>query len=191
MAEELNSPCTEEIAAFDAFIEHASQGDWDVVAFDTAPTGHTLRLLELPVEWSKQLDIKVFASVDTVAADDVAKQRFGQVIDMMRDPARSTFAYVMYPESTPVLEARRMADELATLGIEPGLAVANLVIPAGQATTAYVRARRAMQDRYLGEMQDLFPVPVLEIPLLPYEVKGLELVAELGSEMLGMEVANA
>ena len=191
MAEELNSPCTEEIAAFDAFIEHASGGDWDVVAFDTAPTGHTLRLLELPVEWSKQLDIKVFASVDTVAADDVAKQRFGQVIDMMRDPARSTFAYVMYPESTPILEARRMADELATLGIEPGLAVANLVIPAGQATTSYVQARRAMQQRYLREMHDRFPVPVLEIPLLPYEVKGLDLVAELGSSMLGMKVANA
>ena len=89
MAEELDSPCTEEIAAFDKFIEYASQDDWEVVVFDTAPTGHTLRLLELPVDWSKQLDVKVFASVDTVAADDVAKQRFGEVIDMMRDPSRA------------------------------------------------------------------------------------------------------
>jgi arsenite-transporting ATPase len=191
MAEELESPCTEEIAAFDRFIEHASGGDWDVVVFDTAPTGHTLRLLELPVEWSKQLDVKVFASVDTVAADDVAKQHFAEVIDMMRDPARSTFAYVMYPESTPIVEARRMADELATLGIEPGLVVANLVIPADQATTDFARARRAMQERYLAEMRERFPVPVLQIQLLPYEVKGLDLLGELGAEMVGAEVVTA
>jgi arsenite-transporting ATPase len=191
MAEELESPCTEEIAAFDKFIEHASQGDWDVVVFDTAPTGHTLRLLELPVEWSKQLDVKVFASVDTVAADDVAKQHFGDVIDMMRDPRRSTFAYVMYPESTPILEAHRMAQELRTIGIEPGLVVANFVIPADQATTPFARARRAMQERYLAEVRERFPVPVLEIPLLPYEVKGLELLGQLGEQMLGLEVVTA
>jgi arsenite/tail-anchored protein-transporting ATPase len=191
MAEELESPCTEEIAAFDRFIEHASGGDWDVVVFDTAPTGHTLRLLQLPVEWSKQLDVKVFASVDTMAADDVAKQHFGEVIDMMKDPARSTFAYVMYPESTPIVEARRMADELHTLGIDPGLVVANLVIPPDQATTDFARARRAMQQRYLREMRERFPVPVLEIPLLPYEVKGLDVLGELGRQMLGVEVLSA
>lgn len=191
MAEELESPCTEEIAAFDKFIEHASQGDWEVVVFDTAPTGHTLRLLELPVEWSKQLDVKVFASVDTAAADDVAKQHFGDVIAMMRDPVRSTFAFVMYPESTPILEAHRMAEELHTLGIEPGLVVANLVIPPDQATTPFARARREMQQRYLVEIQERFPVPVLQIPLLPYEVKGLELLDRLGREMLGLETVSA
>lgn len=191
MAEELESPCTEEIAAFDKFIEHASQGDWDVVVFDTAPTGHTLRLLELPVEWSKQLDVKVFASVDAVAADDVAKQHFADVIDMMRDPQRSTFAYVMYPESTPILEAYRMSEELRTIGVEPGLVLANLVIPSDQATTPFVRARRAMQERYLVEMRERFAVPVLEIPLLPYEVQGLDLIGELGAELLGLEVLSA
>jgi arsenite/tail-anchored protein-transporting ATPase len=191
MAEELESPCTEEIAAFDKFIEHASQGDWDVVVFDTAPTGHTLRLLELPVEWSKQLDVKVFASVDAVAADDVAKQHFADVIDMMRDPQRSTFAYVMYPESTPILEAYRMSEELRTIGVKPGLVVANLVIPSDQATTSFVRARRAMQERYLVEMRERFAVPVLEIPLLPYEVQGLDLIGELGAELLGLEVLSA
>jgi arsenite-transporting ATPase len=191
MAEELESPCTEEIAAFDRFIEHASQGEWDVVVFDTAPTGHTLRLLELPVEWSRQLDVKVFASVDSAVADDVAKHRFGEVIDMMRDPARSTFAYVMYPESTPIVEAHRMARELRTIGIEPGLVVANLVIPASEATTAFARARRAMQERYLAEIHERFAVPILQIPLLPYEVKGLGILSKLGEEMIGLEAVNA
>jgi arsenite-transporting ATPase len=180
MAEELDSPCTEEMAAFDQFIDYASQSDWEAVVFDTAPTGHTMRLLELPMDWSQQIDVKVFASVDTSAADDVAKQRFGQVIKMMRDPAQSTFAFVMYPESTPILEAWRAAQELATVGITPGLVVANFVIPPEQASTPFMRARRAMQEKYLAEIRERFAAPVLEIPLLSQEVKGLEMLAELG-----------
>jgi anion-transporting ArsA/GET3 family ATPase len=116
------------MAAFDTFIDRASQPNWNVVVFDTAPTGHTLRLLELPMDWSQQLDVKVFASVETTAADDVAKQNFAQVIGMMRDPAQSTFAYAMYPESTPMLEASCAAQELGTVGVPPSLVVANKFI---------------------------------------------------------------
>jgi len=183
MAEELDSPCTEEIAAFDRFIEFASDGPWQSVVFDTAPTGHTLRMLELPLDWSKQLDVKVFASVETAVADDVAKQRFADVIDMLRRPERSTFAFVMYPESTPIIEAYRASQELATLDIPTGLAVANFVIPAEQADTPFTKSRRAMQAGYLAEIQERFDTPVLTIPLLPQEVQGLEMLAELGQQM--------
>ncbi|MCL4300970.1 MAG: TRC40/GET3/ArsA family transport-energizing ATPase [Anaerolineae bacterium] len=183
MEEELNSPCTEEIAAFDQFIDYASQDKWQVIVFDTAPTGHTLRLLELPLDWSKQLDVKVFSSVDTVAADDVAKQRFGQVIEMMRDPSRSTFAFVMYPESTPIIEAYRASQELGTLDIPTRLVVANLVIPPEHATTPFSRARRTMQEKYLVEIGERFNVPVLQIPLLSHEVKGLDLLTELADKI--------
>ena len=186
MEEELDSPCTEEMAAFDQFIDYASQEDWDAVVFDTAPTGHTMRLLELPMDWSQQIDVKVFASVDGSAADDVAKQRFGQVIEMMRDPSQSTFAFVMYPESTPILEAWRAAQELATVGIKPGLVVANFVIPPDQ-VTPFAQARRNMQVKYLAEIRERFDTPVLEIPLLPQEVKGLEMLAELGQLAYGSE----
>jgi arsenite-transporting ATPase len=183
MAEELDSPCTEEIAAFDRFIEFASDGPWQSVVFDTAPTGHTLRMLELPLDWSKQLDVKVFASVDTAVADDVAKERFADVIDMMRSPQRSTFAFVMYPESTPIIEAYRASQELATLDIPTGLAVANFVIPEEEADTPFTQARRAMQARYLAEIQERFDTPVLTIPLLPQEVQGLDMLANLGAQM--------
>jgi arsenite/tail-anchored protein-transporting ATPase len=183
MAEELDSPCTEEIAAFDRFIEFASDGPWESVVFDTAPTGHTLRMLELPLDWSKQLDVKVFASVDTAVADDIAKQRFGDVIDMMRNPDRSTFAFVMYPESTPIIEAYRASQELATLDIPTGLTVANFVIPAEKADTPFTHARRTMQARYLAEIQERFDTPVLTIPLMPQEIQGLEMLAELGEQM--------
>lgn len=183
MAEELDSPCTEEIAAFDRFIEFASDGPWQSVVFDTAPTGHTLRMLELPMDWSKQIDVKAFASVDTAVVDDIAKQRFADVIDMMRRPERSTFAFVMYPESTPIIEAYRASQELATLDIPTGLAVANFVIPAEQADTPFTKSRRAMQAGYLAEIQERFDTPVLTIPLLPQEVQGLAMLAELGAQM--------
>ncbi len=185
MAEELDSPCTEEMAAFDKFIDFASQADWQAIVFDTAPTGHTMRLIELPMDWSQQLDVKVFASVDTTAADDVAKQRFGGVIEMMRDPARSTFAFVLYPESTPILEAYRASEELRTVGIEPGLVVANQIIPAEQATTPFAQARRTMQEKYLAEIAQRFAVPMIQIPLLPQEVKGLPLLIQLGQQAYG------
>jgi arsenite-transporting ATPase len=185
MEEELNSPCTEEMAAFDKFIDYASQDEWQVVVFDTAPTGHTLRLLELPVDWSQQIDVKVFASVDASTADDAAKQRFGQVIEMMRDPSQSTFAFVMYPESTPILEAWRAEKELETVGVHAGMVMANFVIPPGQTTTQFVQSRRAMQEKYLAEIRERFPVPLIQIPLLATEVKGLEMLTELGETIYG------
>ncbi|MCC7208362.1 MAG: TRC40/GET3/ArsA family transport-energizing ATPase [Anaerolineae bacterium] len=185
MAEELDSPCTEEMAAFDRFIAYASQDEWQAIVFDTAPTGHTLRLLELPMDWSQQLDVKVFSTVDSVAADDIAKQRFGKVIAMMRDPERSTFAFVMYPESTPIAEAKRAIDELATLDISLGLVVANQVVPPDACTTPFARSRRTMQEKYLAEMSALFPAPMLQIPLLPHEVKGLDVLVALGEQVYG------
>ena len=191
MAEELESPCTEEIAAFDRFIEFAAGEEWDVIVFDTAPTGHTMRMLELPIEWSKQIDVKAFASVDTTVADDQAKQRFGQVIAMMRDPRQSTFAFVMYPESTPISEAFRAAEELKTLGIQPGLVVANQVIPASAADTPYARSRRAMQQHYLSEIATRFLTPILQIPLLPGEVRGLEKLKALGKQIFADELVLA
>jgi arsenite-transporting ATPase len=185
MEEELNSPCTEEMAAFDKFVEYASQEEWQAVIFDTAPTGHTLRLLELPVDWSKQLDVKIFATADITAADDIAKQRFDRVIEMMRDPEQSTFTFVMYPEATHIQEAWRAARELNTVGVKPGLVVANMVIPPEQANTMYTQTRRAMQEKYLAEITERFHLPLVQIPLLPQEIKGLDMLVELGNQILG------
>jgi len=183
MAEELDSPCTEEMAAFDRFIDYASLDRYDVLVFDTAPTGHTLRLLELPVDWSQQLEVKLYVSAELSQADAAAKARFGQVIDMMRDPQRSTFAFVMYPESTPILEAWRAVEELRTVGIEPGLVVANQVLPPEQCTTEYFCRRSLMQARYLGEMAERFRVPILTMPLLEREVRGLDTLIAAGQSL--------
>ena len=189
MREELDSPCTEEIAAFDRFIDLISRDTYEVTVIDTAPTGHTLRLLELPIDWSRQLDVKVFASVDTAAADDVAKARFGRVIDMMRDPRQSTFAFVMYPEATPIVEAARAIDELGTVGIPLGLVVANMVLPADVCTTPYTMARHRMQQRYLAEIARRFDAPIMEVPLVDGEVAGLDRLATMAGRLFTVTAA--
>jgi arsenite-transporting ATPase len=178
MREELDSPCTEEMAAFDRFIDLASRDTYDVTVFDTAPTGHTLRLLELPIDWSRQLDVKIFASVETTAADDVAKARFGRVIDMMRDRAQSTFAFVMYPEATPIIEAERAIRELGTVGIPLGLVVANMVLTEDVCRTPYTRARYQMQQGYLADIERRFAAPILEVPLFETEIAGIDRVRD-------------
>jgi arsenite-transporting ATPase len=90
---------------------------------------------------------------------------------------------VMYPEATPIIEAWRAARELSTVGIHPGLAVANMVIPPEQSTTPFVQSRRAMQEKYLREIRQRFNVPLVQIPLLPHEIRGLKVLIELGDVM--------
>ena len=77
------------------------------------------------------------------------------------------------------------------VGIEPGLVVANFVIPAEQATTPFTQARRAMQDTYLRQIAQRFPVPVVQIPLLPAEIKGLSALTRLGEQIYGGERMGA
>jgi arsenite/tail-anchored protein-transporting ATPase len=81
--------------------------------------------------------------------------------------------------------------ELQTVGIKPGLIIVNQVIPLEQATTPFVCARRAMQEKYLAEIKRRFPVPLVQVPLLSSEVKGLELLSELGDHVYGDIVASS
>ncbi len=170
--EELDSPCTEEMATFEKFIEFASRKDYEVIVFDTAPTGHTLRLLKLPVEWSKQLEIKIYTTTEDTEMDRVTKARFKGVIEMMQDPDRTTFSFVTYPENTPIEEASRAMEDLKTIGISTTLIVANLVLPDSIVTNDYLRQRKSMQEKYLGQMSERFMVPIIQLPLLAEDLIG-------------------
>jgi arsenite/tail-anchored protein-transporting ATPase len=180
MEEELNSPCTEEMAAFQKFVEFAVQDKFEVVVFDTAPTGHTLRLLELPMDWSKQIQMKAGVSSEISEADRLQKERFDKVINMMKDNETTTFAFVMYPEKTPIVEAERASKELETLGIKTQLAVANLIIPEEQAVTTFFKKRREMQLKYLEEITNRFKeAKVLQVPMFEREIKGLDMLRKI------------
>lgn len=185
LREELESPCTEEIAAFDKFTEYADGDGWDTVVFDTAPTGHTLRLLALPFDYSRQVEMMVATTQNGVALRADTRSRFDRIIARLRDPDRTLFAFVVYPESTPVVEAHRASLDLAAAGIQTQLVVANQVIAAEQATNAFFRRRREMQQKYLGEIDRRFGVPVLEIPLLDEEPRGIARLERIADAALG------
>ncbi len=185
IAEELNSPCTEEMATFEKFIEFASRKDFEVLVFDTAPTGHTLRLLKLPVEWSKQLEIKIFTTTGDTEMDRIAKARFREVIDMMQDTNQTTFSFVMYPESTPIEEASRAMADLATINIRTSLIVANLILPGSILTNNYLKQRSTMQGKYLKEMYKRFSAPIVQLPLLADDLIGKEKLKQAGFMLYG------
>jgi len=183
--EELNSPCTEEMATFEKFIEFASRKDFEVLVFDTAPTGHTLRLLKLPVEWSKQLEIKIFTTTDDTEVDRITKARFREVIDMMQDTNQTTFSFVMYPESTPIEEASRAMADLATINIRTSLIVANLVLSGSILTNNYLKQRSTMQGKYLKEMYKRFSAPIVQLPLLTDDLIGKAKLKQAGFMLYG------
>jgi len=185
MREELESPCTEEMASFDKFTEYADQASYDVIVFDTAPTGHTLRLLTLPFDYSHQVELMVTTTRDGNALRSETRARFDRMIRRLQDPESTTFAFVLYPEFTPMVEAHRAMLDLKAAGIPTQLVIANQVIPATQATNPFFARRRSMQMGYLRHIERDFAVPVLTLPLLDREVHGLSTVGEVGSLLFG------
>lgn len=184
MEEELNSPCTEEMAAFQKFIDYASLDEFDVIVIDTAPTGHTLRLLELPMDWSKQLQVKGGINAEISAEDQAQQARFDKMIALMKDTEATTFSFVMYPEKTPMIEAWRASQELASFGITTQMVVANLVIPDEQATTPFFQNRRKMQLDYIGQIKKRFNgAALVEVPLFAQEIKGLDMIETVAHQI--------
>lgn len=189
--EELESPCTEEMAAFDKFLAYLDSAEYDVVVFDTAPTGHTLRLLELPFDYSQQVKLMVTTTQQGGALRAETQDRFNRVIARLRDPERTVFAFVLYPESTPVVEAYRASQDLAAAGIPTQFVVANQVIPADLATNSFFRSRQAMQTRYLREVERRFGVPVVVLPLMDQEIRGLAAVERAAGLLCGGTACSA
>ncbi|MFZ2198061.1 MAG: TRC40/GET3/ArsA family transport-energizing ATPase, partial [Thermodesulfovibrionales bacterium] len=172
MEEELNSPCTEEMAAFDKFIQYIENRDYEVVVFDTAPTGHTLRLLDLPFDYAKQVEMMV-STVDSSGIKETAQNRFRDIISTLRDKKRTIFSLVLYPESTPIMESYRAMLDLKEAGIETQLVIANMVLPGEVCANNFFKNRRQMQLKYLQEIKDKFNLPVLQFSLMQEEIKGL------------------
>lgn len=181
--EELESPCAEEMAALEKFVSYFDEDGYDVVIFDTAPTGHTLRLLELPSDWKGFMDLGSLTKGAAPAKGD----QYDKVIDIMKDPKRSSFAFVMYPEYTPMMEAYRAAADLEDqVGIETSLVVANYLLPEEYGDNAFFKNRRAQQAKYLTEISDRFDVPMMLAPLRQEEPVGLDELRAFGEEITGV-----
>ena len=183
-AEELDSPCTEEMAAFDKFARYFEDESYDFIVLDTAPTGHTLRLLDLPFQYAQQTALAAAEVQNASAAQRAAYRRFQKLIARLKDPSLTAFAFVFYPEATPILESHRAFMDLQAAGIHAQFLVANMVLSADQASNLFLARRRAMQQRYLLEAHRRFGLPVLTIPSVDAEPKGL---AALGALRVALE----
>jgi arsenite-transporting ATPase len=182
MEEELNSPCIEEMAAFEKFSQFIESRDYQLIVFDTAPTGHTLRLLDLPFDYARQVELMVDSSSGSSTTGSITKERFGKIIDMLRDSSRTVFTLVLYPESTPIEESYRAMIDLKNAGVEMQLLIANMVLPENVCTNDFFISRRNMQMHYLGEINDRFKLPVMVYPLMDEEIRGIEKLRQISIE---------
>ncbi|MFZ5975696.1 MAG: TRC40/GET3/ArsA family transport-energizing ATPase [Bacillota bacterium] len=191
MEEELNSPCTEEMACFQKFISYAASDAYDTIVFDTAPTGHTLRLLALPMDWSKQLALMAGEEQRISDGDRLQKERFDKVIELMRDREKTTFCFVTLPEKTPIIEAWRASAELEQTGIPTQLVAVNLMVPEDATDSALFAHRRSMQIEYLDEIRQRFPnALLLAVPMKNKEVKGIGVLTDMIDELFDLEEAG-
>ncbi|MBE3093207.1 MAG: TRC40/GET3/ArsA family transport-energizing ATPase [Actinobacteria bacterium] len=169
--EDLNSPCAEEMSAFEKFMSYFESNGYDVVIFDTAPTGHTLRLLELPTDWKGFIDL---GSLAKKTSEDT-KNKYNNVIEIMRNSKKSTFIFVMYPEYTPIIEAWRASEDLKKqVGINTALVAVNYILPQEYGNNTFFKNRKKQQKKYLLEIKERFKVPMIKIPLFKDEPTGLE-----------------
>ncbi|MBI4279959.1 MAG: TRC40/GET3/ArsA family transport-energizing ATPase, partial [Armatimonadetes bacterium] len=172
LREELESPCTEEIAVFDEFARYLEEDSYGAVIFDTAPTGHTLRLLQLPFDYRDQVEIMVARGQEGAARKVEMGTRYDGLIRRLRDPSQTVFGFVVYPEATPVVEAHRAMLDLAEIGISTQVVVVNYLLPEEACVNDYFRKRRAMQVGYVREIRERFQCPLLPLRLLDGEVQG-------------------
>ncbi|MDO5492437.1 MAG: ArsA family ATPase [Nesterenkonia sp.] len=202
MAED--SPGTHESALLERIAELVEQSldDYDLIVFDTAPSGHTARLMALPetmTVWTEGLLARRDRAERFGAAvraldrdDDPATQRdrriravltrrrtrFEQLRDVLRDERRCAFVVVLTPERLPVLESAELVTDLQGSGVRVGGLVVNRLSPddAGE----YLARRREQELRHVESLRELLPeMEVQTVPLLPGDVVGADAVGRL------------
>ena len=182
LEEELESPCTEEIAIFEQFANLLNESEWDYFVLDTAPTGHTLRLLELPFEYQKQLDLKAKGNTDATVSKNaiVANTKIETLINRLKNPGEATFLLVAYPEFTPLHEGYRAMKDLERVGIRSQGVFLNNILDKEDCPDDFSAERWKLQQYYLYKAKELFgPEPLFAIPLQSSEIVGIEKVKKL------------
>ncbi len=183
LEEELESPCTEEIAIFEQFANLLNQPGWDYVVLDTAPTGHTLRLLELPFEFKDQVDAKN-KKQDASLIPAASNSKIEKLINRMKNPQETSFLLVAYPEFTPLHESHRAMKDLERVGIDVQGVLLNHILQKEECPEGFAMQRWKLQQHYLHEANGLFKnKPLFAIPLQGNEINGVERIKEL-SEIL-------
>jgi len=144
LEEDLASPCTEEIAVFQAFAATVNQATDRVVVMDTAPTGHTILLLDAAQSFHKEVSRQAKSVPDAVMS----------LLPRLRDPDFTRIVLCALPEATPVHEAAQLQDDLRRAGIEPFAWAVNQSLAPLRVTDPVLVSRQAQEARYLDEVKD-------------------------------------
>jgi arsenite/tail-anchored protein-transporting ATPase len=124
----------------------------------------------------------------TKGAAPAKGDQYDTVIETMQNPEKSSFAFVMYPEYTPMMEASRAAEDLNDqVGIETAFVVANYLLPEEYGNNAFFANRRAQQQQYLEEIKDRFETPMMLAPLRQDEPIGLDELSAFGDKVSGLD----
>jgi arsenite-transporting ATPase len=127
----------------------------------------------LPFDYAKQVEMMV-STGEGARLKEESQNRFKKIIQMLRDRNRSVFGLVLYPEYTPMVESYRAMLDLKEAGIETQFVVANMVLPESVCTNDFFRNRRQMQMKYLKEIRERFNLPILPLPLMQDQPRGLQ-----------------
>ena len=170
LAEDLLSPCTEEVAVFQQFSRIVLGARHEFVVIDTAPTGHTLLLLDAAGSYHR----------------DIVRQ-MGEITNyrtplmVLQDPTHTKVLLVTLPEPTPVVEAEVLQEDLSRAGITPWAWVVNSSLAAARPRSPFLRQRAAAELEQIGRVEKLSP-RVAILPLLAQEPTGESRLAALAED---------
>ncbi|PVV84520.1 arsenical pump-driving ATPase [Dehalogenimonas alkenigignens] len=179
MEEQLSGSCTVEIAAFDQFSKFITDREigarYDHIIFDTAPTGHTLRMLQLPSAWSNFISESTHGAscLGQLAGLEAKKGIYKDTVLNLADGAKTTLVLVSRPEELPLIEVGRTSLELRDLGINNQILIINGVLSTASDTVS--QSILAKQRRALDEMSlQLRDFRTFTVPLRSYNIIGLD-----------------
>ena len=164
LKEDLESPCTEEIAVFQAFAEVVAKSENEIVVIDTAPTGHTLLLLDASQSYSKEIERS------TGEVPESARKLLPQI----RNPKETSVVIVTLAEATPVLEASRLQDDLMRANIHPKWWVINQSLSVTNTNDPILKGKAMAEKEWIQEVNENKAEKTAIIPWLPEEKVGYD-----------------
>ncbi len=178
--EQLSGACTVEIAAFDEFAkllgDPKATAEFDHVIFDTAPTGHTLRLLQLPAAWSEFIATNNSGTscLGPLAGLNAQRELYDRTVAALRDEAATTVFLVTRPEKTSLAEADRTREELKALGITHQRLIVNGIFEATDRNDPVAQAlERRGQDALAAMPLALSKLPRADVSLVEHSLIGI------------------
>lgn len=181
MEEQLSGACTVEIAAFDEFTkllgDATATAGFDHIIFDTAPTGHTLRLLKLPAAWAGFIETNISGTscLGPLAGLQTQKAIYDASLNALTDPSTTTLVLVSRPERAALAEAERSRSELAQIGVVNQILFVNgIFVAQDRGDPAACALETRGKEALAGMPRELSKLQCSEVPLLPYAPMGVQ-----------------